>query len=170
MPGLMVPRLPALARRHWFWLLMPLWLLASYRLRGSLDWRTEGRIGEATILFDWCVFLPALYATSLWRTLPRRAVLLRTLGLCCAGLWVAGLLVPDTAEHLLARLGPLRYVGVAAALLVEGALFVATLRLIFSGRADAPSLERLGAPPFLARLMLLEARFWRWLWSHMRGG
>ena len=169
MSGSTIPPLATFARRQWFWLLMPLWLLASHTLRGSIDWRTEGRTGEVTMLFDWCVFLPALYAASLWRTLPLRAVLLRALGLSCAGLWVAGLLVPDAAEHLLARLGPLRWLGVAVALLVEGALFAATLRLLFSGRADAPALERLGAPPLLARLMLLEARFWRWLWTRLRG-
>ena len=168
MPGSTIPPLAPLARRHWFWLLLPFWLFISCMLRTAIDWRTEGRAGETTMLFDWCVFLPALYAASLWRTVPPRTVLIRMLGLSCAGLWVAGLLVPDPAEHLLTRLGPLRYFGMAAALAVEGALFVATLRLIFSGRADAPALERLGAPPFLARLMLLEARFWRWVWSRLR--
>lgn len=169
MPPSTTTPLARLARRHWFWLLMPFWLLASHQFRASLDWRVEGRAGEAAMLFDWCLFLPALHAVSLWGTVPPRAVLLRALGMACAGLWIAGLLVPDHAEDLLARLRPVRHLGVAVALLVEGALFAGTVRLLVTGRAGAPALERLGAPPPLARLMLLEARFWRWVWARVRG-
>lgn len=159
-----------LARRHWFLLLLPVWFACSFAFSRSLDWRLEGRMGEATILFDWCVFLPFAYALSLRRAVPPRAALLRTLGLAGAGLWVGRLFVPDGAENLLTSLGWLRYPWLAVVLVVEGAVIVALLRAVFAGRADAAAFERAGVPPFAAKLMLLEARFWRWVWRTMRGG
>jgi hypothetical protein len=49
-------------------------------------------------------------------------------------------------------------------------LFVAALRLVFSGTATAEEVsERTGAPPLIARLIVIEARFWRALWRLIRG-
>lgn len=158
-----------LARRHWFVLLLPVWLACSLAFSRSLDWRVDGRLGEATILFDWCIFLPLAYALSVRRTVRPPTALLRALGLAGAGLWVGRLLVPDGAEHLLARLGWLRYPWLAVVLVVEGAVIIALLRAVYAGRADNAAFERAGVPPLLARLMLLEARFWRWVWRLLRG-
>lgn len=169
MPHLSAASARAFARRHWFLLLTPFWAAASIHLRLSLDWRDDARLGEAALLFDWCVFLPALYAFSLRRALPLRAILLRALGASCAGLWIAGLLVPDAAERLLRDLAWLRYAEQAGLVLLEGAAALAMLRLLLCGRADAAALAREGVPPFVARLMLAEARFWRWVWAKVRG-
>jgi hypothetical protein len=45
---------------------------------------------------------------------------------------------------------------------------IAVLRVLFGADPDPKELERQGMPPLLARLMLAEARFWRWVWSRLK--
>jgi hypothetical protein len=53
--------------------------------------------------------------------------------------------------------------------LIELRLLAVALKLVFAGRATADEIaERTGAPPWIARLMLIEARFWKWLWRSIR--
>lgn len=158
----------SLLRAYWFWLVAMAGLIASWNLSATLDWSREARLGEAAMLIDWCLFLPFLYALSL-RGAPPKAVAIRTLALACSGLWMAKLLVPDASEALIARWDWLRWIGMAGLAAFELAVGVALFKLVLGGRADAGSLERAGAPPLLAKLMLLEARFWRWVWSRLRG-
>ena len=162
-------QLASLAHRYWFYLLLPVLLLASWRMSASVDWRFEARASEAALLFDWCLFVPVLYALYLRPLLPIRAVLLRTMAMACAGLWFAQLLAPDTAESMLVVVAPLRWVGLAILPLCEALLFAALLRLAFAERPDMTEMERHGLPRFVVRLMVLEARFWRWVWLRLRG-
>lgn len=155
-------------RRHWFYLLLPLLLAIAFGFRATHPWAESPVIGEATALFDWCLFVPCLYAIC-YRDMPRRALAIRVLGLVCAGIWIAGLIVPVSAQTMLAQWGWLRGVGIAVLVAVEGWALVAVLRVIFSADADTKQLERQGIPPLLAQLMLAEARFWRWLWRRLRG-
>lgn len=165
----MFSSIATLAARHWFWVLLPLWLAATLNLRASLDWSAEARMGETVILFDWCVLVPLLYAACYWRTLSRRALMIRVVGLVCSGIWLAGFMIPDESERVLRQVSWLRYAGAVPVLLVEGTVLIAMIRVLFSERPDTAELERKGIPPLLARLIVLEARFWRWVWSRLRG-
>lgn len=158
-----------LARRYWFYLLLPALLLASYGMSASADWRTDARAAEAALLFDWCLFVPALYALYLRPSVGGRALALRVLALACGGLWFARLLVPDTSEVVLAAVAPLRWIGIGVLVLAELAVVAALVRLTFSGDPDREAVERHGVPPLLARLMVMEARLWRRVRARLRG-
>jgi hypothetical protein len=156
------------ARLHWFYLLLPLWLATSWNFHLTFDWSARPASGEAVALFDWCLFMPGLHALC-YRRLPFRALAIRTVALACSGLWVAGLVVPDSAEAVLRDLYPLRMAGLALLLVVEVAASIAILRVVFGAEPDAEALVRHGIPPLLVRLMLAEARFWRRVWDRLRG-
>ncbi|MBB5709592.1 hypothetical protein [Sphingomonas xinjiangensis] len=156
-------QMTTLIRQHWFYLLLPLWFAASVNLHFVHDWARQPRFGEAAALFDWCLFVPALYALCYRGRRPAKAVAVRVVALVCTGVWVAGRTVPDPAELVLRELGWLRGIGVAGLLLLELGAMIAMLRIAFSKKADAQALVDTGLPPLVARLMLAEARFWRWL-------
>ena len=156
------------SRQNWFYLLLPLWLTAALAFRATYPWADQAALGEAATVFDWCLFMPALYALC-YRRLPRRALLLRTIGIACGGLWLAGRIVPDPAEMILKDWGWLRHAGIAVVALFEGLAMIAVLRILFGAAPDPAKLERQGVPPVIARAMLAEARFWRWVWARLRG-
>jgi hypothetical protein len=157
-----------LARRHWFYLAVPVLALAAFAFRTSHPWDEQPFLGEITTLFDWCLFVPALYVIC-YRDMPRRALMLRALALVCGGIWIASKIVPDPAETILPAWGWLRAVGLAILVVFELFAAVAMLRVVFGAAPDPEALARQGIPPLLVRLMLAEARFWRWIWARMRG-
>ncbi|GGE86443.1 hypothetical protein GCM10011404_19010 [Sphingomonas prati] len=63
----------------------------------------------------------------------------------------------------------MRGVGIAVLVLAESAALIAVLRIAFGSAPDATELERQGMPPLLARMILAEARLWRWVWDRLRG-
>jgi hypothetical protein len=81
---------------------------------------------------------------------------------------IAAKIVPDQAETILRGLGWVRGLGIAVLTIFEGMAFVAAMRILFGDEPDAVALERQGIPPLLVKLMLAEARFWRWVWSRLR--
>jgi hypothetical protein len=158
------------AAGNWFLLALPFLFLASFMLAATSDWARDVRTLEAVIVFDWCVAVPTLYALCYRGRVPLRHLLLRLLALACLGVWVAAQLVPAASQTFLAELGPARAIGLAVLVLIELRLIAAVIGLAFSGAATAEQIaEKSGAPPFLARLLLLEARFWRAVWRLIRG-
>jgi hypothetical protein len=156
------------ARTHWFYVMLPVLLTAALNFHATHPWTAHPRFGEAATLFDWCFFVPFLYAIC-YRAMPRRALAMRTLALVCGGIWIAGKIVPDPAKTILEEWGWLRAVGMGALLLAEGAALIAVLRVAFGSSPVPAELERQGMPPLLVKLMLAEARFWRWVWSRLQG-
>ena len=156
------------ARKHWFYAVLPILLGAALNFRATHPWADQPRFGEAATLFDWCLFVPFLYAIC-YRKMSRRALAMRTLALVCGGIWIAGKIVPDPAETILAQWGWLRAIGIGVLVLAEGAALIAVLRVAFGSSPDPAELERQGIPPLLVKLMLAEARFWRWVWSRLQG-
>jgi hypothetical protein len=152
------------ARDHWFYAILPIALGAALNFRATHSWADQPQFGEAATLFDWCLFVPLLYAIC-YRRMPRRALAVRTLALVCGGIWIAGKIVPDRAETILAQWGWLRGVGITVLVLAEGATLIAVLRVAFGPAPDPAELERRGMPPLIVKLMLAEARFWRWIWA-----
>lgn len=160
--------LRTLAQRHWFYLLLPLLLAAAFGFRATHPWAEQPRFGEAVTLFDWCLFVPMLFALC-YRDLPRRALALRMLAIACGGFWIAGRIVPAGAQGLLQDWGGIRWLGLAVLLLFEAVAIAAVLRIAFGASPDPEALERQGIPPLMAKLMLAEARFWRRLWARLTG-
>jgi hypothetical protein len=165
----MTTRISGVVRRHWFYLLLPLAIAASLNLRATIDWRVDAAAMEVVTLFDWCVFLPAMFVLCYRSSLPRRALVLRTIGIVCGGIWAATVIVPDDRQSLIQAAAWLRYPGIAVLLFAEALVLVALVKIVTSKTPDAGELHRLGVPPILARLMLAEARFWRWVIHKLRG-
>lgn len=157
-----------LARRHWFYLALPLLLIAAIGFRATHPWREQPGLGEAVTLFDWCVFVPILY-TVCYREMPGRALVLRALALVCGGIWLSGQIVPGYSHDILSRWGWLRNAGIAVLVVFEGMAAAAMLRVVFGAAPDPSLLARQGVPPLLVKFMLAEARFWRSIWSRLRG-
>lgn len=159
--------------RNWF---KANWLVAAVPLLLLIEWLVVrdlggemGRFLEAVVLFDLCLFMPLLYVLCYRRVVPLRHLLLRTLGLACLGVYLATYLVPEPLQAVLPQLGVLRLAGLAVLVLVELRLLIAAMRIVW-GRDG--SVERVqaasGAPAWIARLMVLEARFWKALWRLIR--
>ena len=161
--------LPKLARLHWFVPLAPALLLIEFGFARSTDWSRPGP-AEAAILFDLCLFVPLLYLLCYSGRLAWPALLMRAGALSLIGLYLTSKLVPAGAQQLLPHLSWLRAAGLAVLVLVELRILAAVVRMILSGDATVDQVTaRSGAPYWVARLMLLEARFWRALWRLIRG-
>lgn len=153
------------------------WFVAAVPPLLLIEWWIVRAIGadmgphlEAVVLFDLCLFMPLLYILCYGRTLPLKHLLLRVLGLTCLGVYLASYMVPNAAQQILPNLSAARTIGLAVLALVELRLLIAVLRVTF-GRGEATA-EQIGAasgaPAWVARLMLLEARFWKAAWRMIR--
>jgi len=154
------------ARTHWFFIVAAFVvagnIFVALSSRGAID-----RIVEAGLIFDLAFLLPCLYWLC-YRASGKKAAI-RAVGLCCLGIWGALKLVPEAEQDLLAYVAPARYVGIAALICLEVAVLVAVYRTMFKGGSDQEVTARIQAqtdlPPWVARLLALEARFWRKVWQ-----
>ena len=133
----------------------------------SNDFISSG--GEAAILADLCVVVPLLYFWCYRGRLPAHHLLVRSAALACMGLWLASLLIPAADQAILPHFSWARTLGILGLALVELYILIVLMKLLFSGKASLEEIsKRSGAPPFVARLMMAEARFWSWLWRLIR--
>ena len=152
------------------------WFLAAAPVLFLVEWLVVRDIGaemgrhvEAVVLFDLCVFLPALYILCYRPSLPIGQLMLRTAALVCLGIYVAGWLVPAEAQQLLPRLAWARTAGLVVLALIELRLLLAVIDLIYRKNGTVEQVQAAsGAPRWIARLLLLEARFWRGVWKLIR--
>lgn len=155
---------------NWFVLALPLLLAISFGLARTEPWNARGSVSESVLLFDWCVTVPLLYAFCYRRRLPLKTLLPRVFALSCLGVWLVSWLVPAEAQEVLPHLSWARSAGLVVLGLIELRLLVAALRIAFSDKGTVADIEKVsGAPPLLAKLMLMEARFWRFIWKILRG-
>ncbi len=158
------------AARNWFLLALPMLALASLQFVGAIDWQRDGRIAERVVLFDWCISVPFLYFLCYRTTLPARQMAMRLIALACFCVWFAAWVVPQAFQSLLPQLGWARMAGLAVIVVVELRLIVAAIRIAFSNNGTTEHLVRAtGVPPLIAKLMMLEAKFWRAVWRLVRG-
>jgi hypothetical protein len=154
-------------RAHWFLVVAPLLLAAD--LYGGLSLRGEiDRLIEAGLLFDLSVVLPCLYWLC-YRNRGRRA-LVGAAAVACSGVWIASKIVPVAEQDLLDYFVPLRYVGIAVIVWLEIAIVFAVYRAVFKGGTieQAVSQAPVDLPPWVARLLALEASFWLKTWSRVK--
>lgn len=153
---------PTWLRRHWFVPLAVIFLAGDAAAAWTTMW--PSRAIESAIAIDLALIVPALH---LWcyRRDGRRAIL-RTVALACLGIWVAAQLVPAAHHDVLEQLRYLRYAGLAVLVAIEIRVMVGIYRVMFTRRESVAEsakqiAESAGVPPALAKLMALEARFWR---------
>lgn len=158
-------------RRNWFYplalgLLGLVWMVSRTAI-GQVPESDQGWL-EAALLVDVFVTLPLLFWFCFRRQLARKQLALGIIATMCGGLWAATWIVPVKDQFVLGQIGWVRYVGMALLLVFEIGIVVAAVRLIWKPKADARDFEALGVPPFVAKLMHAEARFWRWLFGKFR--
>lgn len=151
-------------RANWFWpvfagLFGLVWAIA----KSHPDTVTQQF--ELAVLFDIFVTVPALYFLCYRRQLSTPAMFLRIVGLQCFGIWLATNIVAPDKQSALAQLSWLRNLGLAVLVAFEVWLAVKLARIVFRQETRVADLEREGVPLIIAKLMLLEARFWRWVFS-----
>lgn len=156
------------ARRHWFVLLLPLLLAIELAFARSVAWPQE-RFAEYAILIDLCLFVPVLYLLCYRRQLAPRALLVRTAALALLGVYIASKLVPPEAQTLTADLVWARHAGWLVLALLEIGIVILAVKLVFGGASTEEIAAKSGAPAWVARLMQIEARFWKTVWRLLRG-
>ncbi|HZG47721.1 MAG TPA: hypothetical protein VEZ41_15840 [Allosphingosinicella sp.] len=155
-------------KTNWFTVAVPVLLLIEWLAVRDMGGEM-GRFLEIVVLFDLCVFMPLLYVLCYRRTVPLKQLVLRTVALVCLGIYLATYLVPEPLQALLPQLGPLRIAGLAVLVLIELRLLIAALRIVWGSNGSLEQVQAAsGAPAWIARLMVMEARFWKWLWSLIR--
>jgi|CXWL01.1.fsa_nt_gi uncharacterized membrane protein len=150
-----------LVKNNWFWpVMLGLWALA---------WLTAGRMEvtlpsnwEYALLFDVFVTAPVLYWLCYRDSLTTKTMLVRMVALQCLGIWIATKVMPLDQQRILPELGILRIAGIAVLFVIELRLVLTLVRAVFRQGATQQDLVAQGAPEFIAKMALIEARFWRW--------
>lgn len=147
---------------NWFWPVFALALGAAWLMSRSMA-LPQPYGWDVALLLDFGLFMPLLMWLCYRRRSTRGALILRVLALQTSAVLIASWLTLSDQQFVVQHLAWLRPFGIAILIAFEGAVLVAMLRIVFKPTTVATDLEKLGAPPFIARLMLLEARFWRWV-------
>lgn len=134
-------------RTNWFYLLLPFLLLAAWSVSRTAEALANPLLLERVLLVDCLVSLPALYFLFLRRHATLRAAIIRSAALAGAGLWFAGYLMPDGEGQILSGLGWLRMMALPLLILIDGAAFIAIMRVVYSDGPDEEQLVRQGVPP-----------------------
>ncbi len=156
-------------RENWFlWAALPVLLAVEAAFTQSVSWN-EMPHGEWVVLFDLCVFVPALFLFAYRHTLPIKPRLIRALGLAGLGLLLARFLVPEPSQNVLPFLSDVRNSFLVFVVIFEVWVITQILRAVYARNADAQRLERdFGMPLWIAKLMVLEAKFWKAVWRIFR--
>lgn len=156
-------------REKWFFLIaLPLAIAIEWVFARSLDWSAYPR-SEWVALFDLCVFMPLLYLAAFTSELTRKARLLRCLGIAGTGLFAASFIVPEPNQFIIGELSAVRKVAMVGIVAFEGWVLWKVIGAVYRQNADAKTLEReFAMPEWIAKLMVLEAKFWKAVWQFLR--
>jgi hypothetical protein len=110
-----------------------------------------------------------LYVLCYRNKVARGQLVLRAVALACLGIYAATYLVPEPVQAILPQLGVLRIAGLAVLMLIELRLLIAAIRIVWGRDGSVEQVQAAsGAPAWIARLMVMEARFWKRLWRLIR--
>ena len=153
----------------WFFLIaLPIALATEWSFAVTLDWVAYPR-SEWVALFDLCIFMPLIYFSLFQSDLPRKSRLIRTAGIAGLGLFAASFIVPESNQFVIAQLTSIRNAMIVLVLAFEGWVLWKVIGAVYRRNADAKTLERdFAIPEWIAKLMILEARFWKTVWSFLR--
>lgn len=156
-------------REKWFFLIaFPLAIAIEWAFARTLDWAAYPR-SEWVALFDLCVFMPLLYLAAFSSELTRKARVLRCLGIAGIGLFAASFIVPEANQFVIGELSTLRSSAMVGIVAFEAWIMWKVIGAVYRHNADAKTLEReFAMPEWIARLMVLEAGFWKAVWAFVR--
>ncbi len=153
----------------WFFLLvLPIAIAIEWAFAATHDWAAYPR-SEWVALIDLCVFVPLVYWFLFSSSLAPRARFLRTLGIAGLGLFASSFIVPEPNQIIIGELSAVRNGLLIFILSFEGLVLWKMLNALYAKAADAKSLERdFAMPAWVAKLMVLEAKFWKAVWSFVK--
>jgi hypothetical protein len=154
---------------YWFYWLLPLGLVAAWKLALTPDSLANPIMTERVFLFDFAVFLPLVYFLYLRSRVTRRAALVRAFALGGAGISYAAWLMPDGTGEVLPFLAWLRWTALPLLIAIEFAAFVALMRHIYGSEPEEAKLVEQGIPRLVVRLLMIEARFWKRVFRFLTG-
>ncbi|MEM6494763.1 MAG: hypothetical protein AAF650_10335 [Pseudomonadota bacterium] len=156
-------------REKWFFLIvLPIAIAIEWAFALSLDWSAYPR-SEWVALVDLCVFMPIVYIGLFSSELSAKTRGLRALGIAGIGLFAASWIVPSANQFLISELASLRAASFVFVLAFEGFVFWKVMQALYTKNADAKAIERdFAVPPFIAKLLVLEAKFWKAVWRLFR--
>ncbi|MEO0462109.1 MAG: hypothetical protein AAF127_03195 [Pseudomonadota bacterium] len=156
-------------REKWFYLLvLPIAVAIEWGFAATLDWTAYPR-SEWVALFDLCIFMPLVYLSAFSSDLSPKARVLRATGIAGIGLFAASFIVPQSNQFIIAQLSSLRNVMAVFIIAFEAWVLWKVLDAIYRQGADARALERdFALPQWIAKLMVLEAKFWKAVWGFFR--
>jgi hypothetical protein len=158
-------------KRHLFLAAAGMVVLGVVITTQTANWMMEGNSIEIAIMVDLAILLPALY---LWLHRPlQKTVVLKSLAIGCAGIWLTGLLIPSQHQSLLPSFAWLRYIGIAILGYIEIRVFLIIYRAVLAQASPAEKYtEELaaatGIPKRFIELIVKEAIFWKVLMLKLR--
>jgi hypothetical protein len=157
------------SKKNWFFIILPIIFLANYST-SKIPTDIDPRIIELSVLFDLVLLLPLLYAIC-YREMGRK-VIVRTIGMICLGIWLAGHLIPSEEQVIYGYISWLRYIGIGFLVLIEIRMLLFMFKLLYGRERDnineniTQKLSKgMDIPEWAAKLMVLEANFWKRLWK-----
>ncbi|MEK6637332.1 MAG: hypothetical protein AABY88_04535 [Pseudomonadota bacterium] len=152
-------------KENWFWPLAIILVALAWDIGRFTQIKTDSS-WEYAVVFDVLVTLPILYFVCYRKKVTFKHNIFRIIALQCTGIWLATKIVPIESQSLLPYLSWLRFGGLAVLFVFEAWIMLALIKLVFRPDTTADQIkQQLGAPAFVAKLILLEARFWRWVFS-----
>ncbi len=157
----------AKVKENWFWplaiaLLALAWAIGQFsNIEPNSSW-------EYAVVFDVLFTLPILFFLCYRNKNSLKINLLGIVGLQCSGIWLATKIVPIESQNILPYLSWLRIAGLVLLFALEVGVVFALIKIVFRADTSAKEVEQLGVPPFVAKLLLMEARFWRRVFSFFK--
>jgi hypothetical protein len=154
-------------KSNWFWPLFAVLLGAAFLIsRYQVTYLPQS--WEYAVVFDMLFTVPVFFVLCYRKRLSLKELIIRVLGIQCLGIWIAAQLVPLESQTLLPQLAWLRYAGLAVLILIELRIMVLLFKVVFKVETTTRQLEDIGMPPLLTKIVLIEARFWRWVFSRFK--
>ena len=160
-------------RAHW-----ALFTVASMVLLGYIgaqldDWNAP-RLLEASLLVDLAIIAPLLLTICYWNANTPKQRVLKGIGFAGLGLSLVAWLVPHQHHFILNIFEPLtetlhagRSIFAILFVLFEAWLFWTIAKALFAAESkeemEASLQDKADLPPYLAKLMVAEVTFWKWV-------
>jgi hypothetical protein len=156
------------AEKYFFLIVLPLAIAIEWAFARSHDWAAYPR-SEWVALFDLCVFMPIIYGAFFTSDLNVKTRLLRCAAIAGIGLFAASFIVPAPNQIIIGELSNIRNAMLVFILLFEGFIFWKVVDALYRKRVDAKALQQdFAMPEWVAKLMVMEAKFWKAVWSLFR--
>ncbi len=156
------------AEKYFFLIVLPLVIAIEWAFARSHDWASYPR-SEWVALIDLCLFMPIVYWVFFASDLSTKARLLRCAAIAGIGLFAASFIVPASNQFIIGELSNIRNAMLVFVLFFEGFVFWKLINAVYRKGADARALQQdFAMPGWVAKLMVMEARFWKAVWGFIR--